>query len=144
MEIIYGELAVDPRGVICERPSIDDQPLSVVFVVDGEMRLDALLAFLAFAGGLVTYLAFAEPLPVLVALALAIRFATAVYSQLLCLFTQARQGRALSHLVLRSTHSRHDSVGLLRFCLTFTCSPSPDAVCAAPLAAASPAVAKRS
>jgi hypothetical protein len=124
---------------------MDDQPLSVVVVVDGEMRFDALLTFLAFAGGLVTYLALPELLlPVLVALALAIRFATAVYSQLLCLFTQARQGRALSHFVLRSTHSKHESVGLLRFCLAFACSPSAEVVCEAPLAAALPEAAKRS
>ena len=46
-----------------------------------------------------------------------IRLATAVYAHGLCRLTQARHGRARSHFVFRSTHSRHDSVGLLRFCL---------------------------
>jgi hypothetical protein len=96
--------------------------------VVGEMRLDeAVLSFLTFAGGgLMTCLAALPDLLLVVlelALALAIRLATGVYSQLLCRFTQARQGRARSHLVFRSTHSRHDRVGLLRFCLAFTCPP---------------------
>jgi hypothetical protein len=110
-----------------ERLSIDDQPLSVVV---GEMRLDeAVLSFLTFAaGGLMTCLAALADLFLVVlelALALAIKLATGVYSQLLCRFTQARQGRARSHLVFRSTHSRQDRVGLLRLCLAFTCSPLP-------------------
>lgn len=44
---------------------------------------------------------------------------TAVYSHALCRFTQARHGRARSHFVLRSTHSKHDRVGLFRFCFGF-------------------------
>jgi hypothetical protein len=129
---------------MCGRLSIDDQPLSVVFDVVGEIRLDALLTLLAFTDGLVTYLALPELLPALVALALAIRFATAVYSQLLCRFTQARQGRARSHLVFRSTHSRQDNVGLLRFCFTFVCSPSTSPDWQVPLADASPEDTNRS
>jgi len=100
------------------------------------MRLEeVVLSFLALAaGGLMTCLAALADLLLVtpeLALALAIRLATGVYSQLLCRFTQARQGRARSHFVLRSTHSRQDSVGLLRFCLAFTCtplSPPPSAV----------------
>lgn len=49
----------------------------------------------------------------------AIILATAVYSHVLCRLAQARQGFPRSHLVFRSTHSKHDSVGLLRFCLGF-------------------------
>lgn len=94
------------------------------------MRLDeAVLSFLTFAGGgLMTCLAALADLLLVVlelALALAIKLATGVYSQLLCRFTQARQGRARSHLVFRSTHSKQDRVGLLRFCFVFTRPPLP-------------------
>lgn len=86
-------------------------------MVIGEVWLEALLIFLIFVGGLVIHRALLpEPsLPFLEASMLA----TGVYSQLDCRLTQAMHGRPRSHFVLRSTHSRHDSVGLLRFCFGF-------------------------
>lgn len=106
--------------------SIFGQPLSVtegeVKVVEGEVVLT--LVFRILLEGFVTYRALLVPF---LRSAEAMRFATAVYSHVDCLFTQAKHGLPLSHFVFLSTHSRQDSVGLFRFCLGFIrgCSPLP-------------------
>ena len=93
-------------------------------VTIGDVWLDdALLVFRILLGGFVTKRALLFGPPFLRS-ADAIRFATAVYSQLDCRLTQARQGRPRSHFVLRSTHSRHERVGLFRFCFAFSLPPS--------------------
>lgn len=81
-----------------------------------------LLVLRTLLEGFVTYRALPFGPPFLRS-AEAMRLATAVYSQPDCLLTHARQGRPRSHLVFLSTHSRHESVGLFRFCLGLTLCP---------------------
>ena len=75
---------------------------------------EAVLVFRILLNGFVTNLAWLSR-PVLWS-AEAMRFAMGEYWQLDWRFTHAIHGLARSHLVLRSTHSRHESVGLFRFC----------------------------
>ena len=79
---------------------------------------DALLVFRVLLAGFVTkrLLLFGPPF---LRSADAIRLATAVCLQFDRRLTQAKQGLPRLHFVLRSTHSKHESVGLFRFCFDF-------------------------
>ena len=107
----YGDDPFDDMDFRWARFSILAHPLSA----GGELALrDAVLPFRILLGGFVTNLALL--LGPFLRSAEAMRLATAVYWQFDCRLTQAKHGRLRSHFVLRSTHSRHDKVGLLRFC----------------------------